>query len=76
MLAAFDPQEPIQPAAPLLNGYRTDKNVVLNWPEPDGNGSSVTGYNVYRKIDGQPESPIASATTRARAPCGRRRGEG
>ena len=31
MLAAFDPQEPKQPAAPLLNGYRTDKAVVLNW---------------------------------------------
>lgn len=63
MLAAFDPHEPAQPAAPLVDGYRTDKNVVLNWPEPDGAGYPVTGYNVYRKIDGQPETLIASATT-------------
>ncbi|HZR78669.1 MAG TPA: hypothetical protein VFA58_05635, partial [Chthoniobacterales bacterium] len=63
MLAAFDPQEPKQPAAPLLNGYRTDKAVVLNWPAPDGNGSAVTGYNIYRKIDGTRERQIASKTT-------------
>ena len=64
MLAAFDPVEPTQPAAPLINGYRTDKNVVLSWQEPDGNGSAITGYNIYRKIDGQAETQIASATTR------------
>ncbi|HEX4638517.1 MAG TPA: hypothetical protein VH170_03430 [Chthoniobacterales bacterium] len=63
MLATFDPVEPTQPAAPLVNGYRTDKVVVLNWPEPDGNGAPITGYNVYRKIDGQPERLVASATT-------------
>ena len=62
MLAAFDPKEPTQPAAPLLNGYRTDTVVALNWPEPDGNGSAVTGYNIYRKIDGAREKKIVSGT--------------
>ena len=62
MLAAFDPKEPAQPAAPLLNGYRTDSIVALNWLEPDGNGSAVTGYNIYRKIDGTREKKIASGT--------------
>jgi len=63
MLAAFDPQEPVKPAAPLLNGYRTAQNVVLNWPEPDGSGLPVTGYNVYRKINNGTETKIFSATT-------------
>jgi hypothetical protein len=62
MLAAFDPTEPATPAAPLINGYRTAQNVVLNWPEPDGSGRPVTGYNVYRKIDNGAESKILSAT--------------
>ncbi|HJT44911.1 MAG TPA: hypothetical protein VJ721_01450, partial [Chthoniobacterales bacterium] len=62
MLAAFDPKEPMQPAAPLLKGYRTDNAVVLNWPVPDGDGSAVTGYNIYRKIDGAPEKKIISGT--------------
>lgn len=63
MLAAFDPVEPARPAAPLLNGYRTAQNVVLSWPEPDGNGLPVTGYNVYRKINNGAETQIASGTT-------------
>jgi fibronectin type III domain protein len=63
MLAAFDPHEPAQPAAPLLSGYRTATTVVLNWPVPDNNGAAITGYNVYRKINGQSETLIAAATT-------------
>lgn len=63
MLAAFDPPEPVKPAAPLLNGYRTVQNVVLNWPEPDGSGLPVSGYNVYRKINNGTEIKIVSATT-------------
>jgi hypothetical protein len=60
MLSAFDPHEPAQPAAPLLNGYRTNNNVVLNWHEPDNGGSPIIGYNVYRKVDGQAEVLVAS----------------
>ena len=62
MLAAFDPTEPAKPGAPLVNGYRTALNVVLKWPEPDGSGLPVTGYNVYRKIDNGAETKILSAT--------------
>jgi len=63
MLSAFDPMEPAKPAAPLLGGYRTAQNVVLKWPEPDGTGLPVAGYNVYRKIGNAPETQIASATS-------------
>ncbi len=63
MYAAFDPQEPAKPAAPLLSGYRTAQNVVLNWPEPDGTGLPVSGYNIYRTIDYGPETKIVSGTT-------------
>jgi hypothetical protein len=63
MYAAFDPQEPALPAAPLVNGYRTTQNVVVKWQEPNGSGLPVTGYNVYRKIDNGSETKIASATT-------------
>lgn len=62
MYAQFDPQEPALPKAPLLNGYRTAQNVLLKWPEPDGSGKAITGYNVYRKINGGAETKIAAAT--------------
>ena len=62
MYAQFDPQEPTVPNAPLLDGYRTVQNVILKWPEPDGSGAAVTGYNVYRKVDGGAEKKIAAAT--------------
>ncbi len=62
MYAAFDPTEPALPAAPLLNGYRTQQFISLTWPEPDGSGLPVTGYNVYRTIDGGAETRILSAT--------------
>ncbi len=63
MFAQFDPQEPRAPAAPLLNGFRTAQFVSLSWPEADGSGLPVTGYNVYRSIDGGPETLIRSGIT-------------
>ncbi|MBA3544563.1 MAG: hypothetical protein H0T83_09030 [Chthoniobacterales bacterium] len=63
MYAQFDPQEPAAPAAPLINGYRTSQIVSLTWPQPDGRGVAITGYNVYRTIDGGAETQILSATT-------------
>jgi hypothetical protein len=62
MYAQFDPVEPAVPAAPLLSGYRTNQFVYLNWPDADNSGSAITGYNVYRRIDGGAESKIFSAT--------------
>ncbi|MEY2485869.1 MAG: hypothetical protein QOH39_1517 [Verrucomicrobiota bacterium] len=64
MLAAFDPQEPAKPAAPLLSGYRTNQLVYLSWPDTDNGGSPITTYNVYRRIDGGAESKIISLTQR------------
>jgi hypothetical protein len=66
MFAQFDPQEPALPAAPFVNGYRTAQFVSFTWPESDGSGSTVTGYNVYRSIDGGAEEKIFSATTQRR----------
>ena len=43
----------------------TAPNVVLNWPEPDGSGLPITGYNVYRKIDNGAETQILSVTPSA-----------
>ncbi len=63
MYAQFDPMEPAAPQGPFINGYRTSQFVSLTWPEPDGHGLPVTGYNVYRRIDGGAETQIFSATT-------------
>jgi hypothetical protein len=62
LYAKFDPLEPTVPKAPLLDGLRAEDSVVLKWPEPDGSGAVVTGYNVFRKIDGGAETKIAAAT--------------
>ena len=66
MYAQFDPQEPAAPAAPLINGYRTTQFVSFTWPEPDGTGVAITGYNVYRKVDGGTETKIRSAIAERR----------
>jgi hypothetical protein len=66
MFAQFDPSEPAPPRAPLLNGYRTSKFVSFTWPEPDGAGGIVTGYNVYRAVDGGAETKIRSAIAERR----------
>ena len=62
MYAQFDPVEPALPAAPLLNGYRTTQAISLKWAEPDGAGLPITGYNVYRTINGGTETKVLSAT--------------
>jgi hypothetical protein len=66
MLAQFDPQEPALPKAPLINGYRTSQFVSLTWPEPDGAGAAITGYNVYRSVNGGAETKIRSASAERR----------
>lgn len=64
MYAQFDPVEPTRPAAPLLNGYRSGQSTVVNWAEPDHSGAPITGYNVYRRINGGSETRVATGTTR------------
>jgi hypothetical protein len=66
MYAQFDPVEPALPAAPLINGYRTTRFISFTWPEPDGAGATITGYNVYRSVNGQALVKIRSAITSRR----------
>jgi subtilisin family serine protease len=49
------------PSAPTLLGAPADGVVVLSWTEPasDG-GSAISGYNVYRRVGGGQEAPLAS----------------
>ena len=61
MYHQFDPVEPAAPAAPLVTGYRTGSDIILNWSEPDGGGVPITGYNIYRSVNGGPETKIFSA---------------
>ncbi|HYJ05019.1 MAG TPA: hypothetical protein VEX43_07790 [Chthoniobacterales bacterium] len=61
MYAQFDPVEPAAPAAPLVEGYRTSQIISFTWPVPDGAGGTITGYNVYRSVDGGAETKIRSA---------------
>ncbi|MFN2476547.1 MAG: hypothetical protein ABR526_09450, partial [Chthoniobacterales bacterium] len=66
MFAKFDPQEPAAPAAPLINGFRTAKFISFTWPEPDASGGSITGYNVFRSVNGGAETMVRSAITERR----------
>ncbi|MCA1815015.1 MAG: exo-alpha-sialidase, partial [Acidobacteria bacterium] len=50
MFAADDTPEPAKPGAPLVTALKdqTTGYTHVAWPQPDANGSAVTGYNVYR----------------------------
>ncbi len=50
LFVAFDPIEPMPPAAPqILSATRQNAtNVLVSWLQPDNGGSPITGYNVYR----------------------------
>ncbi len=50
MFAAYDPVEPRIAEAPALAGSSVNGTVQLSWGAPDDGGSSVTSYNVYRKV--------------------------
>lgn len=63
MYAQFDPPEPAAPAAPLVSGYRTGQIISVNWRQPDGNGGTITGYNVYRSVDGGAETKTVLPAT-------------
>jgi hypothetical protein len=47
---AFDPVEPMPPAAPqMVSAIRqSPSGALITWLEPDNGGSPITGYNVYR----------------------------
>jgi fibronectin type 3 domain-containing protein len=49
------------PAAPLLApALLGDQSATLGWSTPAGNGSAVTGYRIYRRMDDGPEALLAT----------------
>ncbi|MGI9087730.1 MAG: hypothetical protein ACR2HH_08345 [Chthoniobacterales bacterium] len=49
MFAAFDgPPEPVLPGAPAVSGTLTGSTVKLSWPVPDGGGSPIIAYKVFK----------------------------
>jgi len=61
LFAAFDPIEPMPPAAPqFLSVVRQNAtSVLVSWLQPDNGGSPVTGYNVYRSNTSGAETFLA-----------------
>ena len=61
MFAALDPAEPAKPGAPGISGYGTPNGKAqLTWPVPDNGGSAISGYNVYRSVNGGAFTKIAN----------------
>jgi hypothetical protein len=64
LFAAFDPIEPMPPAAPQLASAVRQSNgaVLVTWLEPDNGGSAITGYNIYRSTTSGAETFLASVS--------------
>ena len=64
LFAAFDPIEPMPPAAPqLVSAVRqSGGGVLITWLEPDNGGSPITGYNIYRSTTSGAETFLASVS--------------
>ena len=60
LFAAFDPPVNAKPEPPLLLATRDGDAVNLTWSIPDDGGSPITGYRLYRGIEGGSESLLAS----------------
>jgi len=60
LFAAFDPPVNATPAPPLLVATRDGDAVNLAWSIPDDGGSALTGYRLYRGIEGGSESLLSS----------------
>jgi len=62
LFAAFDPPVNAKPEPPLLVATRQSDAVNLAWSVPDDGGSAITGYRLYRGVDGGAETLLASLT--------------
>jgi hypothetical protein len=60
LFAAFDPPVNARPEPPLLVGTRDGDVVNLAWSIPDDGGSPITGYRLYRGVEGGAEALLAS----------------
>jgi hypothetical protein len=59
LFAAFDPVN-ATPAPPLVVATREGDAVNLAWSIPDDGGSPITGYRLYRGVEGGAESLLSS----------------
>lgn len=60
LYAAFDPPVNGRPESPLLVATRDGDAVSLAWSIPEDGGSSITGYRLYRGVEGGAESLLSS----------------
>ncbi len=60
LFAAFDPPVNAKPEPPLLVATKDGDAVSLAWSIPDDGGSPITGYRVYRGVEGGAESLLGS----------------
>ena len=60
LFAAFDPPAIATPAAPLLVATRDGDAADLTWSIPDDGGSPISGYRLYRGLEGGAEGLLSS----------------
>lgn len=60
LFAAFDPPANARPEPPLLLATKDGDAVNLAWSIPDDGGSPITGYRVYRGVEGGAETLLAT----------------
>lgn len=63
LYAAYDPQGNAKPEPPLLVATRDGDAVNLAWSIPEEGGSPITGYRLYRGLEGGAESLLSSFGT-------------
>jgi hypothetical protein len=59
LFAAYDPPANATPAPPQLLASRDGEAVNLVWSVPDNGGSPLTGYRLYRGVEGGGETLLA-----------------
>lgn len=60
LFSVYDPPANAKPEPPLLVATRDGTTVNLAWSIPDAGSSPITGYRLYRGVDGGAESLLAS----------------
>jgi hypothetical protein len=62
LFSDFDPPVNGTPLPPLLVATRDGDAVNLAWSIPDDGGSAITGYRLYRGVEGGAETLLSAAT--------------
>ena len=60
LFSAFDPPANARPEPPLLVATRDNDTVSLAWSIPEAGSSPITGYKLYRGVEGGAEALLAS----------------